>query len=400
MNLDGFKLASIEEIKAAKQPPKGSKAWSTGAAILPWSPGGIHPTLVYKVMRQTFGECNTDYIDENSTWEWVIKTDKGLLSIYNHKWWWSIGYAGTDEGLREKLRGQAEILKAAILNKASEVKISKRQIDTDKIGGAITNPYALFGATTQSLLAEAIKLIREAEQLRSAEGATVKSDVEDLNRAFSLSWNAKSFLRAAFITNYLALEGFANLVYTIFLKKRYQNEIYRRQIENKNIILKLLEMDRYCADFEMQVLSPDEELFQALKYLKNVRNNFLHANIAEGMQSHLIVVEGYPVLKEEEAGKKYGISTQPGQIDVADVVRSKRLVEKIVVGIINALRSRIRRKFAIVHCYWSVTYYFDKNGAVLFLLGPDDYVPDEEIDVMLSLSRDLDDEYYNVTEDR
>ena len=123
MKLKDFKLASLEEITKAKEFPKGIRGGSLGGGILIGSPGGINSTIIYKVIRDTFGPFNTDYVEEKSTWEWVLKTDKGLLSVYDYKGGWSIGYVGSKPGQKRELREYADILKDAILEDANKFKI-------------------------------------------------------------------------------------------------------------------------------------------------------------------------------------------------------------------------------------------------------------------------------------
>jgi hypothetical protein len=162
-----------------------------------------------------------------------------------------------------------------------------------------------------------------------------------------------------------------------------------------NTVLKLLEADRYCESFDKPIISPQEELLQALQYLKNVRNNLLHANIVQGMEAHLVMVENYPILTDEKPVQKYGINANPSLIERVDVIRARQLVEKIVIKTINSLNKKIRWHFAIVHRYLSVPYYHDNKDNVIIPLTKEDYAPPEEIEKMLSLNPDLDKEYYD-----
>jgi hypothetical protein len=199
--------------------------------------------------------------------------------------------------------------------------------------------------------------------------------------------------------NYLALEGFINVIYTVFLDKRYRNKLFERKLQNEMIITKLLEIDKYCDEFMHQVISPEEELFKAFQHLTNIRNDFLHANITKGMESHLVKIGEYELLTKEKPGERYGIKSHPGELTNVDVIRAQRLVEKIVIKIINALNESVRWKFAIVHSYQRLPYYYNHRGLLDFPLTEDDFVPDEEIEKILSLSPDLDEEYYDVGED-
>ncbi len=393
MKLKDFKLASLEEIVKAKEFPKGVSGGSVGGGILIGSPGGINSTIIYKVMCDTFGSFNTDYVFEKSTWEWVLKTDKGLLSVYDHKGGWSIGFVGSERGLREELKEYADILKDSILEKVSKVKISKKQIKESKIGGVITNPYALFSNTSDQLLEEARKVISEIKGYKLNKDNLL--DTKGLNRSFTVA----ALFRASFITSYLGLEGFINIVYRIFLNRRYKNEMYKRKLQNEMIITKLLEIDKYCDGFNGPVISIDEELYKAFLHLTNIRNDFVHANIIKDMETHLVQVGAYPLLVKEKSERKYGISVHPGRITNVDVIRTQRLIQKIVIKIINSLEERIKRNFAIVHSYWHLPYWYSDKGLVNFPLTENDYVPEEEIEEILSLAPDLDDEYYDVGEE-
>ncbi len=48
--LSGYKPASKEEIKEASRHSNGF----TSIAMFPWSPGGFHRTVIYKVMVESF----------------------------------------------------------------------------------------------------------------------------------------------------------------------------------------------------------------------------------------------------------------------------------------------------------------------------------------------------------
>lgn len=170
------------------------------------------------------------------------------------------------------------------------------------------------------------------------------------------------------------------------------------QLQNELIFVKLLEIDKYCNDFEHQVISVDEELFKAFQYLTEIRNNFVHSNIIKDMASHLVRVDEHLLLTEDKPVTKYGICSNPFETTNDDVIRSQRIVEKIVVKIINALSDRTRYQFAIVHSYLRILYYIEVNDRVYFPLTEDDYVPDEYIKKFLNLTPELDDEYYKAEE--
>ena len=357
MKLRDFTLATSEEIREAEFPP-GFKGGFLGGGILIGSPGGVHSTIVYKVMKDTFGPFNANWVGEKSTWKWVLKTEKGLLSVYDYKGGWSIGYVGNMPRPTEKLKEYAVILKDAIIEEANKIHISKKQIKEGKIGGSIFNPYALFSGTSTQLLDEAKGIISEIAGYQVAKEDPF--NVRGLNRGVAVA----ALFRSSFIMNYLALEGFINVIYTIFLNKRYRNDIFERKLQNEMIITKLLEIDKYCDEFRRQVINSEEELFKVFQHLTNIRNDFLHANISKGMESHLVKIGEYELLTKENPEEKYGIKSHPGELTNLDVIRFQRIVEKIVIKIINALDERIRWKFAIVHSYHRLPYYYSSKGLV------------------------------------
>ncbi|MHA2231405.1 MAG: hypothetical protein ACXAB4_02830 [Candidatus Hodarchaeales archaeon] len=392
MKLKDFELATSDEISEAEFPP-GFKGGIVGGGILIGSPGGIHSTFVYKVMKDTFGPYNANWVGEKSTWKWVLKTEKYLLSVYDYKGGWSIGYVGNMRRRSKELIIHAESLKNAILEEAGKIHISRKKIKESKVGGSIFNPYALFSSTSILLLKEARNVISEIESYKSSKDDPFH--VKALNRGVAIA----ALYRSAFLMNYLALEGFVNVVHTIFLNKRYRNDFFERKLQNEMIVTKLLEIDRYCDEFVKQVINSDEDLFKAFQHLTNIRNDFLHANISKGMESHLIRIGEYELLTKEKSEEKYGIKSHPGELTNVDVIRSQRIVEKIVAKIINALDERIRSKFAIVHSYHRLPYYFNEQGRVDIPITEDDFMPDEEIEDLLSLTPDLDEEYYDIGED-
>lgn len=387
MKLDDFKLATLKELIGSRK-----KTGLGGAGILTGSPGGVHPTIVYKMMWDKYGACNTDQVGEHSTWEWVFKTDKGLLCVYDHKGGWSIGYRGNDRNLKNDLISEAKELAEAIKVGAQQIKFSKKQIQNSKIGGKITNPYIMFSNDSFALLDSASSIIKKIEKrLKSSSGA------DSFLFAYNEGVTIASLYRSAFISAFLSIEGFINLIYFFFLKDRYRNEIYERRLLNEMITTKLLEIDKYCEEVVAPVISPSDELFKAFQCLVNIRNDFMHANIVSGMEEHLIVYQDFNVVTKDDQKKLYGINSNIAKITNIDVLRAQKIAHKLVVRILNSFSDRIKYIFGCVHMHWSIFYLY-KDGKVIFPLRPDDYVPDEEIEKILNASTELDEDYYSEDE--
>ena len=119
-----------------------------------------------------------------------------------------------------------------------------------------------------------------------------------------------SFYRAAFMSNFLTLEGFVNLVYKLFLRKRYRKKIYEKRLRDEMLPIKILEMDTYCHSFEHSPFIGKDELLSAVQHFINIRNQILHANICDPMEAHLVKQDEYLLFTKREVKEKYGIIPQ------------------------------------------------------------------------------------------
>jgi len=390
--LSDFRLASQVEIENALKPPKDLTGYSTGGGIFTNAPGGLHRTVIFKVMHETFGSPNS-YAGEKSTWKWIIFTPAGLLTVYDYKGSWSIGYAGINVEPSNELLAEASAFRDALTKEARKVHISKKQIKKSKVGGAILNPYALYRFTTNDLMEQAKQIVEEIKRLGK------EKDLHKVVEAINKNRIVASLHRAAFMTTFLSLEGFINLVYALFLKDRYRNDIYEKRLRNEILPVKILEMDVYCHSLEHFPLKEQDELFAAIQHFINTRNLFLHANISDAMEAHLVKQDKYLVVTRGETEEKYGIASDMRNLTNAHVIRANKLVQKLVVKVLQAMAEEVRYPFAIVHSGIWVEYIRKKLDSIYFPLSEEDYVPDSVIESILNGSTELDKDYFNIGED-
>jgi len=392
--LSNFRLASKAEMENELTPPEGLTSFCLGEGIFTGAPGGFHRTIIYKVMHETFGPPNS-YPGEKSTWEWIIFTAYGLLTVYDYKGTWSIGCAGINVRPSNELLAEASAFLDALIEEARKVHIPKKQIKKSKVGGAILNPYALYHLTTEDLMNQANEIVEEIKSLQSEKN--ILKSIEGINKSRIVA----SLYRAAFMTTFLSLEGFINLVYTLFLKDRYRNEIYEKRLRDEMLPIKILEMGVYCHSFSHPPFKEQDELFGAIQHFINVRNLFLHANISDAMEEHLVKQGNYLLVTRGEAPEKYGIASDMRNLTNAHVIRAGKLVKKLIVKVLQAVGEEVRFPFAIVHSYLWVDYLHQKPDSVQFPLSyNEDYVPvpDEVIESILNKSTDLDEDYFNIGE--
>ena len=381
--LSDFRLASQEEIESLGY---------GGGGIFTGAPGGFHNTIIYKVMKETFDEPNS-YNEDEDTWEWTIYTDVGFLTVYEHKGDWSIGYIGTNQKLSAEFLNEASALQDALLKEADKIHFSKKQIKEQKVGGAILNPYSLYRDTTKDLIRQTSLIIKEIENLQKEGGISKFRD------SFVKSQFVSSLNRSAFMTTFLSLEGFINLVYTLFLKNRYRNDIYDKRLRNEMLPIKILEMDVYCHSFKSSPLEKNDELFGAIQHFINTRNLILHANISDAMEEHIIKEDtNLLVLKRKEEKEKYGIASDILNLTPVNVIRANKLVQKLVVKVLQSLAKDVKIPFTMVYSNLWVEYRHDEPDSISFPLSEYGYVPLKEIKSILRESTELDEDYYNSSE--
>lgn|GEM_PF-5565752 len=390
--LSDFRIASKAEIENALKPPKGLTAYRDGGGIFIGEPGGFHRTVIFKTMHETFGPPNS-YPEEKSTWQWIIFTPVALLTVYDYKGSWSIGYTGINIEPSKEVLAEASAFRDALIGKASKVHISKKQIKKSKVGSATLNPYALHRLTTEDLMEQAKQIVDEIKNLQK------EKDIHKFIEAMNKGRIVASLYRAAFMTTFMSLEGFLNLVYTLFLKDRYRNDIYEKRLRNEMLAVKILEMDTYCHSFERSPLAKQDELFAAIQHFINVRNLFLHANISDAMEAHLVKQDRYFIVTRSDSREKFGIASDMRNLTNAHVIRAGKLVQKLIVEVLHAMDEEVRFPFAIVHSYLWVEYLHQKPDSIHFPLSyEEDCVPAEVIVSILNESTNLDGEYFNVDE--
>lgn len=381
--LSDFRIASEEEIKKASKHSNGF----IGEAIYYWSPGGFHRTIIYKVMDETFGPPN-GYPWEHSTWEWVIFTNAGLLTVYDHKGSWSIGCLYIKPS--EELKVEAKSLGDALFTEAKKVRLSKKQIKKGKIGGSIFPPYSIYRRTTEDLMSQAHKVIDEINKMERT--------INNIGEVAAKNHLVASLYRAAFMTTFLTLEGFVNLIYFLFTKDRYRIDMYGKRLEREMLPIKILEMDIYCHSFKYAPLTHEDELFSAIQYFINIRNQFLHANISETMETCLVKQGNYYIAVKGEPEEKYGLTPDIRSLTNIHIIRANKLVEKFVIKTLQSLTDRIKVPFTIVHSYIWIDYIWDKPDSIKFPLEEEDYVEIEYVEEFLEKSTKLDKEYYDIKE--
>lgn len=143
----------------------------SGHGILTQSPAGLAPLAVFRVLRERFGKPNDWRDPEKSIWGWALAGSNGVLTVYDWKGGWSIGFL-REGGLSPELQEDAEALLADLTALAPKIRVSRDAI----VAGIITNPYRIFSDMAENLLEQIDDLDRETEAklegLRGSAGAS------------------------------------------------------------------------------------------------------------------------------------------------------------------------------------------------------------------------------------
>jgi hypothetical protein len=155
-------------------------------------------------------------------------------------------------------------------------------------------------------------------------------------------------------------------------------------------------MDTYCHSFKVAPFTTKDELFKAIQYFIDIRNKFIHANIGDEMEQHLLQIGKYYVFTEEKKEGKYGLPTDFENIDKIHVLRAKKLVTKFVIKTLQSFIDDIKFDFALVHAYIWINYFWEGPDKIKIVLEQDDNLGVEEIQEFLDSSTELDKDYYNI----
>jgi len=152
------KRTFLDELRPATQDEVGGG----GYAIFPGSPGGVAPIAVFKILHERFGKPNHWGDPAKTLWAWALAGKNGVLTVYDWKGGWSIGFRGKDgfmPELTEALKQDAKRLLDDLVAQASRVRPNVKAA----IGGVITNPYRIFSDTAESLLEQLAELEQHME---------------------------------------------------------------------------------------------------------------------------------------------------------------------------------------------------------------------------------------------
>jgi hypothetical protein len=139
---------------------------------------------------------------------------------------------------------------------------------------------------------------------------------------------------------FMALEGFINLVFHAFLKKRFRDKEFRAD-QRFDLEQKLRLISVLCDGFNGNMDLPSAVL-SGFKKLKNYRNSLFHSKVENSLKSLCFVEGGFLYTYDMVEYKDHFLPAHKIKLTVSDAIEVKRLVDSIVNYIIESMNKATR----------------------------------------------------------
>jgi hypothetical protein len=134
---------------------------------------------------------------------------------------------------------------------------------------------------------------------------------------------------------FMALEGFINLVFHVFLKNNLRDNDFN--IEQRfDLEQKLRLMASLCNGFK-EDSGLSSTIFSKFKTLKKYRNSLFHSKVEESLKSLVFVEDGFVYTYNIDQHKDRFFSLLKPDISINDVIEVKKIVDEIVHNTLNLM---------------------------------------------------------------
>ena len=139
---------------------------------------------------------------------------------------------------------------------------------------------------------------------------------------------------------FMSLEGFINLVFHAFLKKRFRDKEFRTD-QRFDLEQKLRLMSVLCVGFNENV-EMDTAVLSGFKKLKNYRNSLFHSKVEDSLKGLCFVEDGFIYTYDIEEYNDYFLPAHKIKLTVSDVIEVNKLVDDIVNYILESMNQSTR----------------------------------------------------------
>ncbi len=139
---------------------------------------------------------------------------------------------------------------------------------------------------------------------------------------------------------FMALEGFINLVFHAFLKKRFRDKDFRAD-QRFDLEQKLKLMSVLCEGFNENSYLPIA-VFSGFKKLKNYRNSLFHSKVEDSLKVLCFVEGGFVYTYDMDEYKGHFLPAHKIKLTISDVIEVNKLVDDIVNYILESMNQDTR----------------------------------------------------------
>ena len=173
------------------------------------------------------------------------------------------------------------------------------------------------------------------------------SDEND-NKIIELHRKEKALCSSSSVCFLMALEGFINTLYELFLKPEYSHNAYARSALKSNLDLRILQLPFYCHGFSNADISPDSIEYTNWLDIRAFRNNMVHANVTKKIQDITTTEDSFvfnynSLLRRKQSDDKFQLPFNPIYIAAADSIDVLDKVREIVYEITEKADDDIKR---------------------------------------------------------
>jgi len=339
---------------------KGEVSFSRDYLLKP----DINPYLVYTILKENFGQPNSDIFDEDkSQWQWLFTYKDFHIEIYDWRLFSSsiaIYHQSSDKEQSQKL---AETIND-LFNKAAQQKKAKiKLLVKEAKHKLLENPFVTYYSTAENLL----ELSTAIDQWTLSNSASLQDELsKGIGPALTSSldlWDKKSDLyRSAFLMFLSSFEGFLNIMYELYLKTELRADRLYDRISREQVDVKLRIAPIYCDGFKTKTINHEDDRFKNYLRLVNLRNDYVHANLIKSLERYIIEEDNHTFILENEDTSD--IPSNINELELKHVELAKKYIDDIVELVFESMETKTKREFKSI-IFESEIEVEDEDGVLI-----------------------------------
>jgi len=277
----------------------------------------LRPIDVYCVLKRLYGPPNENADDYKSQFGYCFRATDCYVCVYDWKLTRCSIAARHDHGNRSEAQHVVEEVGALILDNWQKAQGDVRKATSVKGTTIYESPFSTY--------------YRAAVQLTDT--ADEELDISNSARI------------GAFFLFLSAFEGLVNLIYEIYLRPDLREDRFIQRFAREQLDLKLRLAPLYCDCFTPGPIDANLSEFKEWHTVLNLRNDFIHANLVDGLRHKLIRFDARQFFVHAGRQSPDQLLRSAGELESDDLRRVKQCVDSMVKLIRKRLRHGYRAGF-------------------------------------------------------